>query len=132
MGYYATLEGVHSFRTWCRSEAEIKGIFAKVFTKHPELNDTQDLGYDLVLRKGEEIYYIDIEADEYTRKHWFEEELAKLIVQLIEPGARTYLIFRGEDGDTWGYAITSEGILDVEFICRVNGKLLDDWMNEAA
>ena len=132
MGYYSTLEGAHSFQTWCRSDSDIQRAYEKAFAGHAEITNIQDLGYDLVMREENGVYYIDIEADEYTRKHWFENELANLVRLLIEQGARTYLIFLGEDSENWGYAITSEGLQDIEFICRVNGQLLEDWMSQAA
>jgi len=132
MGYYSTLEGAHSFRTWCRSDSDIRKVFETCFGGHAELQEIDDLGYDLVLRKEKDGHYIDLESDEYTQKHYYADELADLIKGLIERGARTYLIFTGEEGEKYGYAITSEGTHCIEFVCRVNGQLLDEWMDSAA
>ena len=132
MGYYSTLEGAHTFKTWCRSDSDIRKIFDQTFAGHPELREIKDMGYDLVLREEDGVYFLDIDADEYTRKHWYENELANLIQKLVEPGARTYLIFAGEDSEIWAYAITSERLVDIEVCYHVNGQPLEDWMNEAA
>jgi len=131
MGYYSTLEGAHSFKTWCRSQADIRQAFEQEFAGRPELKQIEDLGYELVIRENDGVHYIDIEASEYTQKHWYENELVRLIRKLLAPGGRTYLIFVGEDGEHWGYAITPESIQDIEHVYRVNGRLLDDWLAEA-
>ena len=132
MGYYSTLEGAHTFTTWCRSDQEIRQVFEQTFAGNTGINGYENLGYHLALREENGDWVIDLDASEYYQKHWYPDDLARLIQKLLAPSARTYLEFVGEDGERWGYAITHENILEVEFVSMVGGRPLDEWLSEAA
>ncbi len=130
MGYYSTLEGEHRLRTWCKAGSDIERVFQETFSDHLDAPlKTEDLGYDFVLRSEDGKQWIYIESDDYNGKHSYEREIVLFIQKLIDPDARTYLLFIGEDNLRWGYAITAKEVLDIEFVELVGGRPLQAWMS---
>lgn len=127
MGYCSTMEGDVVFRSPFLFE-ELKQL----------LSERKGLADDYIveeaegdIRNGSSTYAIKPKDGDYYGKHYNDQELSEFISEVISLDDWAKLIFTGEDGEKWGYAIFHTNPFDIginhwnismiEYVAMVDG-----------
>ena len=73
--------------------------------------------------------YFSMPYEDYHARHYCDHELAVFVALAIKEGSRAVIMFRGDDGDEWGFAIESGMVTPIEKVLIVAGTDLpiDKW-----
>jgi len=114
MGYESCMHFC-AFRTKYTTQEEINSIVTNaihairhgVLEKHgvKELEFIEEYEFELQIHNNE--FHIELIPEDHCQKHYDDFALAFIISLLIKEGEIAELLFDGEDGESWGYRITS-------------------------